>query len=357
MRTLILPCAGKSTRYPNMRPKWMLTHPTGELMLKKAIEAIDLNLFDNVYIVIVKHHDSEYDASLILRQVFASSKIHIHVLDDFTSCVGETVYRTIKDNNIEGEIVIKDADNYVKADYSRHGNFVVGLNIENKDISRLSAKSFIKINESNIITDVIEKQVKSNIISLGVYGFESTALFNEAYIKLKDSDFAGTVSKEIYISHVIAYCIGMEKACFSYYEAEEFEDWGTMDDWLKVQRYHAAYFIDIDGVLIKNSGRYGKINWDNNEEMLLDNIKTVKSLATQGSQVFLITSRPEEYRPKLEALMKKHQVPYHNMIMGCHHAPRVIINDFAPTNPYPSCEAVNIQRDGKLEDYMLKFKK
>ena len=32
-RTLLLPCAGKSTRYPGTRPKWMLTLPEGDLAL------------------------------------------------------------------------------------------------------------------------------------------------------------------------------------------------------------------------------------------------------------------------------------------------------------------------------------
>ena len=26
MNTLIIPCAGKSNRFPNMKPKWLLTH-------------------------------------------------------------------------------------------------------------------------------------------------------------------------------------------------------------------------------------------------------------------------------------------------------------------------------------------
>jgi hypothetical protein len=354
MRTLLLPCAGKSTRYPQMRPKWLLTHPDGELMLQKAIAAIDLNQFDQVYIIIVKQHDREYDASLILRQVFPQEKIKIHILDDFTSCVGETIYLALKNNKINGEIVIKDSDNYVKADYSKRGNYVVGLDITNKDISRLSAKSFIKINENNIITDIIEKKVQSNIISLGIYGFESAELFTGAYTSLKNEDFISTVGGEIYVSHIIAYLIGMGKTFFSYYEAQEFEDWGTLEDWIKVQQKHSTYFIDIDGVITKNTGKYGKINWANNEEVLPDNINTIKALAQKGAQIFLITSRPKEYRKKLEELLLKHKVPYQDIIMGCNHAPRVIINDFAPTNPFPSCEALSIPRNGKLSDYMAK---
>ncbi len=43
MSTLIIPCAGQSSRYPNLRPKWMLTHPDGELMIEKVINSIDIN--------------------------------------------------------------------------------------------------------------------------------------------------------------------------------------------------------------------------------------------------------------------------------------------------------------------------
>ena len=37
MITLIIPCAGKSSRYPDIRPKWLFTHPDGKLMLEKSI--------------------------------------------------------------------------------------------------------------------------------------------------------------------------------------------------------------------------------------------------------------------------------------------------------------------------------
>ncbi len=352
MRTLIVPCAGKSTRYPNMRPKWLLTHPGGELMLKKALSAVDMSLFDRVYIVIVKEHDQKYDAGLVLKQVFPSSKVKVHVLKDFTSCVAETIHLVIKENRIKGEIVIKDSDNYVGADYSARGNFVIGMNIENREVSRLAAKSFIKVNEAGLITDIIEKRVKSNLISLGVYGFESAALFEDAYRRLNGDDAAELVGGELYVSHVIAYCIGSNKASFSYYEAGTFEDWGTLEDWLKVQRRHATYFVDVDGVVMKNCGRYGRVNWGNNEEMLPENVKALKALAEGGAQLVFTTSRPEEFRRKLERLFRRHGLRWHALVMGCNHAPRVVVNDFAPSNPYPSCEAVNMPRNARLADYL-----
>ena len=40
-KSLIIPVAGKSSRYPGMRPKWLLTMPDGKLMLEKSIELFE----------------------------------------------------------------------------------------------------------------------------------------------------------------------------------------------------------------------------------------------------------------------------------------------------------------------------
>lgn len=45
MRSLIIPCGGKSSRFPNMRPKWLLTHPDGQLMIQKAVNCMPLDFF------------------------------------------------------------------------------------------------------------------------------------------------------------------------------------------------------------------------------------------------------------------------------------------------------------------------
>ena len=54
MNTLIIPCAGRSSRYPNLRPKWLLTHPDGELMLEKVINGLEIKNLDRTIITIVK---------------------------------------------------------------------------------------------------------------------------------------------------------------------------------------------------------------------------------------------------------------------------------------------------------------
>ena len=78
-------------------------------------------------------------------------------------------------------------------------------------------------------------------------------------------------------------------------------------------------------------------------------------MAAEGAQIVFCTARGEKHRKGLEAALKEQGIPYHALITGCNHSQRVLINDFANTNPYPSCIAINIPRDGDdLEKYLYK---
>ena len=180
MKTLLIPCAGKSSRFPNMRPKWLLTHPDGKLMVQKAIEKIDLTQFDQVVFTIVREHDRKYGASLILRQALESSlqnmniKMVVCILEDFTSSPSETIYLTAQKVGLQGLVVVKDSDNVVGLDgVTFKDNSVVGLNINKvKNVSNLPGKSFLIVNEQALLLDIVEKEIVSPLICLGVYIFK-----------------------------------------------------------------------------------------------------------------------------------------------------------------------------------------
>ena len=99
MSTLIIPAAGRSSRYPNMRAKWLLTHPTGEIMLKKVLTSLNYDKFDRTIVTILKEHCEKYDADVILNQVFGDS-IEILVLEEPTNSPTETIYKTIKNKKM-----------------------------------------------------------------------------------------------------------------------------------------------------------------------------------------------------------------------------------------------------------------
>jgi hypothetical protein len=338
-----------------MKPKYLLTYPDGSLMIYKSLTGINLDLFDRIIITIVKEHNEIYDVKLILEQVFDiehNNKIVICELEEFTSCQAETIAKTIEREKITGEIIIKDADNYVNLDnVSEFGNAIVGLDIAkfNKEINRLISKSFLLINDQGIVIDIVEKRIESQYICLGIYCFADADIFIQAYKSIEQKN---QHSYEIYISHVVSYLIGMNECTFRYIEAQDFEDWGTLSDWRIVQHNQKTYFIDLDGVLLNNKGKYGLKNWSNNMEPLLENIKVVKRLHDNGSQIIITTSREEIYRERIIRFFQDYNIKLHALIMGCNHSCRVLINDFAPTNPYPSCEAINIKRNSDLTDYL-----
>lgn len=351
MKTLIIPCAGKSSRFPNMKPKWLLTHPDGRLMIEKSISGLNLTAFDRVIITIVKEHDLKYDASVILKQAFKNlEKVELCILDQFTQSAAQTIVQTIEHMNVTGAFVVKDCDNFVNVSLPREAiNFVAFYDIhKHTEISNLPAKSYIRKNDQEIVIDIAEKEIISNFVCLGVYAFESVELFRSAYEELSLLN----LKEELYLSRLISYLVNFKNVVFTAIEADGYEDWGTVREWKKIQKRSATYFVDLDGVLLINRGKYGAKNWDNSQVELSENLMVLKKLYDSGAQIVITTSRPNAYRQTIVDLLHAHGILAHEIVMGLNHSPRVIINDFAVTNAYPSCLAINLKRDTSLVDYL-----
>ena len=70
MNNLIIPAAGLSSRFPGMKPKWLLTHPDGSLMIEKVVNCFEKIKYNRIIITILQEHCDSYQADLILRQIF-----------------------------------------------------------------------------------------------------------------------------------------------------------------------------------------------------------------------------------------------------------------------------------------------
>ena len=66
MKYLIIPAAGQSTRYPNLRPKWLLTMPDGQLMIEKCVSDFNCSDFTKVFIVVLKEHVKRFTNKTLL---------------------------------------------------------------------------------------------------------------------------------------------------------------------------------------------------------------------------------------------------------------------------------------------------
>src|SRR6202012_2141280 len=111
MRTLLLPCAGKSSRYPGVRPKWMLTLPEGELALARAAASLPRHAYDRLVVAVRGEHETQYQATALLRRVFGP-EVEVLVLQQDTAGPADTVAQMLRLADIQGAFAIKDADSF-----------------------------------------------------------------------------------------------------------------------------------------------------------------------------------------------------------------------------------------------------
>lgn len=339
---LIVPCAGKSSRFPNMRPKWMLVHPDGNMMVKKAIEGINVHPQDTI-ITILKEHEDKYDIIKGLKGNIGQETT-IVVLDEQTNSQSETVYQTIKKANIKESFLVKDSDNMFSIENPEEEfNYVCYSDIHQYEEINPGNKSYIKLNEQGIIVDIVEKQVVSKYFNVGGYYFKDPNGFIKTFEKL----FKHGNSKELFLSHVIQDMIANTGEIFLGKEAKNYFDWGTLKDWFKYREKFKTYFFDIDGIVFENAGQHHKPRWGETSH-LKDNVEVIKRLSEDlYIQLFFVTARPEKFRQLTENKLKELGIKHSGLIMGCHHAKRIIVNDFSNTTGYPTCEAINILRDSE----------
>lgn len=343
---LIIPAAGRSSRFPNMKPKWMLTHPSGHLMIEKVIHTLHTDNYSKIYIVVLKEHCDLYEADVVLKQAFPQESVEVIILDNPTSSSPQTVYEALKNNNIDGWIVVKDCDSLVAYEQSENKRFVVGLNIKNRpEIKNLPQKSFVISDDNNIISEIVEKSIVSEQICVGVYAMHSSDLIT-TYEYLKNN-----MDTELYFSHIISELID-KNFNFSINFALSYEDWGTKEEWFSSGNQKNTYFFDIDGILLLNTGKYGKKNWFNTIEPIWENVNAIKKLSDDGHEIIFVTSRTENALVLVKQFLKNENINYKTIISCCLHAKRIIINDFANSNPFPSCLAINVPRNGTIVPYI-----
>ncbi len=345
---VIIPCGGKSSRFPNMRPKWMLTHPEGDMMIKKAIEGLKAKESD-IIITILKEHEDQYDIIKGLKDNLGSS-IKVIILDNPTKSQAETVYLTIKKANLNESFFVKDSDNTFSFELKDENiNYVCYSDIHEYTEINPGNKSYIKMNDQNIIIDIVEKKIISSFFNVGGYHFRNPTLFIESFERINNMGR----NSELYVSHIIQDLIANRKEVFFGKKVENYFDWGTADEWRKYTKRFRTFFFDIDGILFENASQHFKPRWGETLP-IKENLEIIKKLSEDPyAQIYFITSRPEKYRKLTETKLKELSIKYYGLLMGCLHAKRIIVNDFSNTTGYPTCEAINILRDSEdLKKYI-----
>jgi hypothetical protein len=347
---IVVPAAGKSSRFKGDSPKWMRTHPDGSLMIEKALKTFESKDFQ-IYIITTLEINNSF--KIIERLSQALPKVKIILLEKPTSSSIETLFKGLEiigDNiDLNCPLFIKDVDNVVEFDWNEFDfnmSSSIGVDLKKMSVNNVTNKSFMIVNENNMIIDFIEKEVISNIISVGTHFFKTAfeALKTSQILLNKINDQQG----ELYTSHLIAYNIysGIE---YKLITAKVYEDYGTQIEWNNVRDRFKTFFIDFDGTLVENRGKFGNPNWFSRSDILINsNIEVVKRLFKRGSQIIITTSRSNSEKEYIRKILKDNEITPYEIICGLNHSERIIINDYFDTNPYPTATSINLLRNGDL---------
>lgn len=306
MSTLILPCLGR--KFVNHIPQYLVRHPNGKMLIERSIEGVFAEDYTRILIVLLKKDIQEFDAEeKIIEEIGKKYPIEIVSLDEMTSGPAETVYQAIKKTNVTGRVVVKDSDNYIKLSQQMTGNFVVGLDLNDweKDIRNLRNKSYLILNEQKYILDIIEKQIKSDIICLGLYGFEQAEKYVQTYEKLSDGTYPIC---GLYVSHIISYIIGYTGRVFRYVAAEAYENWGDERLWRDLQRDYTMYFIDLDNIL----GVRGVLTEGSRNKLF--------TLQNRGAFFVGYTTYDEGYKVSALQTLEEAGLRFIKIVYGCPHS-------------------------------------
>jgi len=328
MHTLLLTCAGKSTRFPNYRPKWAITHPSGNLLAAEAIRGI--RGYTRLVVVLREDHMESYGRERIEHEFsLAGFKAEVVSVPETGSQV-ETVLRAL--HHVSGVFTVKDCDNYFRLDLGGE-NSVAVVDLHTCGPMNAGNKSYAQVDGERVV-HLREKEIISATFCCGAYSFSSATHF-----------LAGALTGQPeYLSQVMNnLCAAGEVVVAK--SAQGYVDWGTEEDWQAYTRRFKTLFVDIDGVLCESSHRSFAPAWGTTPA-IAENVKAINAQHETGAvEVILTTSRGEFARAVTEEQLARAGLRYDRLIMGLRNCPRVLINDAESKRAEKTAFAVNLERD------------
>jgi hypothetical protein len=339
---IIIPAAGLSTRFPDMKPKYLLFDYKHDMMMINVLRPFKERGF-KIHIGILKEHEESYNVTEQIQHEYGDC--FIHILDKPTKGPADTVYQIIKMAGLDtSEIFIKDCDSFFDHEFS-DGNYVCVSKISQHEIlNKIYSKSFIISNNNGIITDIVEKEVVSDTFCVGGYKFSSARMFKKEFESI-------TSEKEMFVSDVISRCINNNEV-FTEKHVNNYVDVGTASQWFDYND-KPVIFCDIDGTIVHSQTRVGVNNYNAPPHPLKKNIERLLQLQKQGSQFIFTTARKNIYKESTTVLLDSLGFINYTLIMNLQNSRRILINDYNKANPFPRAEAINLERNAdNLEDLL-----
>ncbi len=201
MLNIVIPMAGRGSRFVEqgyILPKPLI--PVHDIpMIQLVIENLKPNCQHRFIFLCLKEHIAKYSIDEKLNLMEPSAEIiSIDIVTEGAACT-VLLAKNFIDN--DDSLMIANSDQWVDADINE---YLAAMGQQQYDgfIMTMRAHdtkwSYVKLNEKNQVTEVVEKQVVSNEATVGIYNYARGSYFIEAAEAMIKQDFR--VNGEFYVA-------------------------------------------------------------------------------------------------------------------------------------------------------------
>lgn len=309
---LIVPCCGRSSRFPNLPPKWMLPSADGQPMICAALAGLKFPAGD-VVVTVLREHEERFGAAKGLAAAFGSS-IRVCILERQTHSQSETVAETLRALKLDEPFLVKDSDGSFVLDAAEADvNYVCVASLHDHPQMNARNKSYVRVDERGQITEIREKSVISDSFNVGGYFFRSPQQFLEYYDRLADRSV--TEARELYLSAVIAEMLA-DGIPFGARSVSEYRDWGTIEDWRRWLGASKTLLVALDGFVFEQGNPFFHPRYDEtrpNQPV----VQALKHLVTEGVGLVFLSRREDRWKEVTERQLAAAELPIGPIVFNC----------------------------------------
>jgi hypothetical protein len=315
----------------------MLPDHDGMPMVMKAIEGLGVPV-DDLIVTVLREHEEKFNVLEGLRQAFGRSVRGV-ILERPTSSQSETVFETLMRTELDEPFMVKDSDNYFElSTLEEPYNYVSVASLNDFDQINPRNKSYVQVDQEDIIVNFREKKVISDLFSVGGYYFASPRDFIAAYTEL--SKGAQVASGELYLSEVIAFMI-LNGHVFKARRVKDYQDWGTVHEWRRKLEGRRVFLVSVDGFLFERGSRFFAPSFENvrpNESA----VQAIRDIASRQHMIVYLSIRPPEREQLTRGQIAAQGLPSGPIVFDCRIAQWTLVTSPHASLPFATCGAVEI---------------
>lgn len=335
---VIVPCCGRSSRFPGQPPKWTLPAHDGRPMLLLALAGLSISL-DDLVVTILREHEEKYGISAGLAAALGRP-VQMAILQQPTRSQSETVAKTIEQLDLNEPIFVKDSDGFFQLDrIAFEHNFVCVDTLNNFDLINPRNKSYVQVDATDRITTMREKVVISDLFNVGGYYFTSPREFLRFYGSLAEQ----STGSELYLSNVIAAMLAKDIP-FHARRTSGYQDWGTAHEWRKALLGRKAYFVSLDGFAFERGSLYFKPSFSEVRPNELA-VAAIRAIADAGHDVTYLSIRPQSLEKVTRQQMSEAGLPAGPIVWSCPGAQWKMLTAPHATLPFRTAQALEMHPD------------